>query len=82
LCGECLGYLPQRLALAVELADQRDHFRRQEPWQPRARLWRDMTRPTLDEMYYDPMKARPTATRLQRGYDLIGLSAPTMLIQK
>jgi hypothetical protein len=22
--------------------------------------WRDMTRPTLDEMYYDPMKARPT----------------------
>jgi hypothetical protein len=22
--------------------------------------WRDMVRPTLDEMYYDPMKARPT----------------------
>jgi len=27
LCGECLGYLPQRLALAVELAHQRDHLR-------------------------------------------------------
>ena len=33
---------------------------------PRAAPWRDMTRPTLDEMCYDPMKARPTATRLQR----------------
>ena len=27
---------------------------------PRAAPWRDMTRPTLDEMCYDPMKARPT----------------------
>src|SRR5262249_9266972 len=48
-----------------------------------------MTRLTLDEMYYDSMKARPTrnppsapSTRLQRDldYDLIGLSAPTMLM--
>src|SRR5262249_62173658 len=41
-----------------------------------------MTRPTLDEMYYDSVKARPTRNRLQRdlGYDLIGLSAPTMLM--
>jgi len=50
---------------------------------------RRMTRLTLDEMYYDSMKARPTrnppsppSTRLQRDpdYDLIGLSAPTMLM--
>jgi hypothetical protein len=27
---------------------------------PRAAPWRDMTRPTPDEMYYDAMKARPT----------------------
>ena len=27
---------------------------------PRAAPWRDMTRPTLDEMYYDAMKARRT----------------------
>jgi len=35
--------------------------------------------PILDEMYYDPMKARP---RLQRelGYDLIGLSAPMRIV--
>jgi len=30
---------------------------------PRAAPWRDMTRPTLDEMYYDAMKARPTRAR-------------------
>src|SRR5262249_44312506 len=27
LCGECLGYLPQRLALSVQLAHQCDDFR-------------------------------------------------------
>src|SRR5215831_13252108 len=27
LCGECLGYLPQRLPLSVQLAHQRDDFR-------------------------------------------------------
>src|SRR5262245_56886351 len=50
---------------------------------------RRVTRLTLDEMYYDSMKARPTrnppsapSTRLERDldYDLIGLSAPTMLM--
>jgi hypothetical protein len=41
-----------------------------------------MTRPTLDEMYYDAMKARPTRNPLQRelGFDLIGLSAPTRIV--
>ena len=30
---------------------------------PRAAPWRDMTRPTLDEMYYHSMKVRPTRNR-------------------
>ena len=37
-----------------------------------------MTRPTLDEMYYDPMKARPTRLQRQLGYDLI---APALVLQ-
>jgi hypothetical protein len=37
-----------------------------------------MTRSTLDEMYYDPMKARPTRLQRELGYDLI---APALVLQ-
>jgi hypothetical protein len=42
-----------------------------------------MTRPTLDEMYYHSMKARPTRNPLSArssGFDLIGLSAPMRIV--
>jgi hypothetical protein len=41
-----------------------------------------MTRPTLDEMYYDPMRRDRPATRVQRelGFDFIGLSTPMRIL--
>jgi len=42
---------------------------------PRAAPWRDVTRPTLDETYYNSMKARPTRFQREFGFDLIDIHA-------
>src|SRR5262245_65144671 len=77
-----------RLAMAGRVALRQNRAPGRGCMAPRRRK-RRMTRLTRDEMYYDSMKARPTrnppsapSTRLQRDldYDLIGLSAPTMLM--
>jgi hypothetical protein len=43
---------------------------RPRPASLRAAPWRDMTRPTLDEMYYYAMKVRPTRNP-PSGFDTI-----------
>src|SRR5262245_62614382 len=77
-----------RLAMAGRVVLRENRAPGRRFMAPRRRK-RRMTRLTLDEMYYDSMKARPTrnppsapSTRLERDldYDLIGLSAPTMLM--